>query len=207
MSYESANTEPAGILFAIRSVFSGWRRSKEPQYAHPWTAYCPTKFKPCETARTDVIAEKLEQASRVKATANSAIKAEAATSQSADSNAAEKTKQPVQLRLVASNDLAATPDKPVLPALAAATGKDFQLAARLGSVSALNRRKQPVAASRVTRKTGLNRPIKKTVTAKHSRNIEPPAVGRKTRKSAEIVHLKLTLARAEHKHGKALKVA
>lgn len=206
MSYESTSGDRSGPLSAILSIL-GWHRAKPAEFAHPWTAYCPTRFKPCETARAGIVAEKLEQAAQNKAVDVTTVEAVAAPTQEADDDAAEKATQPVKLRLVSSNDPTKATRNPVLPALATATGRDFQLSARLGTVSALNRRVAPAARLKTDQKTGLNRPVKQIIEAKRVRTIEPPAVGRKTRKSAEIVKLQLTLARAERKRAKVLKIA
>ncbi|MFT7576086.1 MAG: hypothetical protein ACI9XZ_002471 [Alphaproteobacteria bacterium] len=220
MSYQLASRSRPGILSVIKGVISHWRQAKHTQYAHPWTAYSPANFQPWEMLEVDLVAsntgevdqispistKNAENASNSLQIAHRSIIAQASQSEIAETSI--PAAKPIALRLVSSRDLAEATTKPALPGLAAATGRDFQLAARLASVSALNRKSAPVAMTRTSSKTtGLNRPVKQAIIAKRSRKIEPPAVCRKTRSSAEIVQLRLTRARAEHKQGKTLKIA
>jgi hypothetical protein len=89
------------------------------------------------------------------------------------------------------------------PASALATQREpqnFQLPARLHSVSKLNRIALPVVKSaRASSKhaTIVNRASRSVLTAKTSWTIQPPAVLRKKRRTAEILHLNLEMAHAE----------
>jgi hypothetical protein len=219
MSYELTSRGHPGILSAIKGIVSGLLRTERPQYAHPWTAYSPANFQRSNT--TDVASVtsntvqsgtvspiQTENAENASTSLQIARTSTAARPLQADATEdAKPTAKPVTLRLVSRTELAEASAKPVLPGLAASTGRDFQLAARLARVSALNRKVAPVAASSPVKSTGLNRPVKQAVIAKRSRNIEPPAVRRKTRSSAKIVQLRLPLARAEHKQVRTLKTA
>ncbi|MFY0614487.1 MAG: hypothetical protein JXQ99_23355 [Hyphomicrobiaceae bacterium] len=96
---------------------------------------------------------------------------------------------------------------PALPALACASGQDFQLAARLRSVSILNRVSAVQTAKQAVKRSGLNRPVPQAAAKKRVRRVEPPAVRRRTRATAEIIQLKVALARAEFRQARARKVA
>ena len=212
MSYESTYRPGSGLIAKIRQAVFGLPQ-EPPKYAHPWSAYSPANFQNDNVAQNIVktktpntffpsIGETISEAGNVTETAPT----KSAEPTQTHPLIATSSRNPVEvsvierviLKLVAQQTKKKSAD--LQPTLVTASGVDFQLAARLKSVSILNRKVTAAAAKSAARRSGINRPVKPPVVSKRLRRIEPPAVQRKKRISAEIIHLKLALNRAEHKH-------
>lgn len=202
----------SSVLSSISGILFWWQKP-HPQYAHPWSAYAAPTYLAGNAPIGVVIATKVHQLAAPSSETRRLAKASIDASQAGKTNSAqpEKPKQStVPLQLVMNetqNDNAVA----VVPAgLMAATGQNFLLAARLQGVNKLNR---PVAthAARSSKRKGAesssNRPVRKTLTAKRMRGIDPPAVLRKKRQSAEVIRLNLVLARTENSERRARRAA
>ncbi len=216
MSTESTCRPANGLIAKIRQAVFGLPQ-ESPRYAHPWSAYSPANFHNDDAARNIVktktpntplpsTGETISEAGNVTETvATLAPKKLAEPTQTCPPIATSTTKpvevsviESVILKLVAKQTKKKSAD--LQPILVTASGVDFRLAARLKSVSILNRKIPAADAKSVAKRSGINRPVKPPVVSKRLRRIEPPAVQRKKRISAEIIHLKLARARAENKH-------
>lgn len=230
MSYESPDQSAYGLLAKTRQAVFGLPHPP-PKYAHPWSAYCPTKFQKDDTARnivptpataenlsaTDVLSPAVTTADDVHATKTPTqhcertrtIPESAMCDRGGDSTSVFEA---VILELIARQErrklaaVEASKSSGVQPIRQEAE-TDFQLPARLHSVSVLNRKASPTGTMSVTKRSGTNRPIRKQIAPKRRLGIEPPAVQRKKRLSAEIIYLKLALNRAEHKQARLLMAA
>lgn len=222
MSHELAIETPHGIIMKIRQALFG-SPQKPQKYAHPWTAYSPANFQPKTAAKT--IPEMNVASRRSVTTSVTKLVRCTATDMIAKPRPAEVIKlvevsprtnkreaepacclpPPVALKLIENHKI----EEPaaIFPALAAATGQDFQLAARLRSVSVLNRVAIAPAVKQATKRSGLNRPITPVAVNNRRRQIEPPAVRRMKRMSAEVIQLKMALARSELKQARARRAA
>ena len=215
MSQESTVEAPRGLIARVRQALFGLPQ-KPTKYAHPWTAYSPVNFqanmangaaggtaipcisKPEQSAATDLVCQRrpAEVIKLVEVTCPTV---------KPDVRRASCLPAPVKLKLIESQPvqaLAATP-----PALAAMTGHDFQLAARLRSVSTLNRVLKVPDSAPTAKASGRNRPIAVVAARKRLRRIEPPAVRLKNRTTAQVVQLRLAFARAMADQSRARKAA
>lgn len=221
MSYESTVEAPSGLFTKIRqALFGSPQRSS--QYAHPWTAYSPANFQAKPEIQTY---KKMETTARALVICPVRSDHSTATSLVAQPKPIEVIElvelptepvrcnaenvgslpAPAKLQLIENQTVEAS--APALPALACASGQDFQLAARLRSVSILNRVSAVQTAKPAVKRSGLNRPVPQVAAKKRGRRVEPPAVRRRTRVTAEIIQLKVALARAEFRQARASKVA
>lgn len=230
MSYESLDRPAHGLLAKIRQAVFGLPHPP-PKYAHPWSAYSPANFHKDDTARnivpTQATGTPLPAADVISLAAtttgdNLAVKAStkrcertpnlpevaACETRAADISVIEavifeliaKQKQRKLAAVEASKSNSAQP-------IVIGSGVDFQLAARLRCVSVLNRKVTATGTARSTKRSGTNRPIKKLVAPTRRLRVEPPAVQRKKRLSADVVYLKFALNRAEHKQARMLVAA
>ena len=212
MSYESTYRPGSGLIAKIRQAVFGLPQDP-PKYAHPWSAYSPANFQNYNVAQNIV---KTNTPNTLFSSIGETISEAGNVTEAAPTKSAEPTQTPPQIATSTTNPVEVSVIERVIlklvaqrtkkksvalqPALATASGVDFQLAARLKSVSILNRKVTTAAAKSAARRSGINRPIKPPVVSKRLRKIEPPAVQRKKRISAEIIHFKLALSRAEQNH-------
>ena len=230
MSYESLDQSANGLLAKIRQAVFGLPHPP-PKYAHPWSAYSPANFQKDDTARNivptpatgailsaaDVKLPKAASAGDRRATKSPTYDCERSPtipelSVCDKGTASSSVFEAVIIDLMAKQERrklatieAEAPNSAQL--ILRETGNDFQLAARLRSVSVLNRKVSTTGTSAVSKRSGTNRPVSKRIAPTRRLGIEPPAVQRKKRLSAEIIYLKLALSRAEHKQARILLAA
>lgn len=231
MSNESTFQPARGLFAKIRQAVLGLPREASPKYAHPWTAYHPAHFKRDDAAANSVDGSAVTAAipsigmpDEVAAT-DDVVAAIALIEPARWSNGfvprlppAMNDTQPIklltgppELKLIASEVAVETPQEETATVRQETPAEDFLLAARLRSVSVLNRKVARDAASadrkhRTHRIALGNRPVKRPSTAKRLSRIEPPAIQSRARASAEIIYFKLALARAEVRQARAFKV-
>jgi hypothetical protein len=194
-------------LFTKICQFLSFRPKERPEFAHPWSAFRPESYLAGMPPPGIVIATQ----------AHKLIDSEPAVSTPEAPPAIAPVQRHLSLVVLAGNPAkqeegmsepvseraAASPPAPLAPPR---EPQDFQLPARLHSVSKLNRIVAPeVKSARGTSKKSFsaNRPARVGVKPKRLLSIQPPAVLRKKRKTAEILHLDLALARAEKRRTKA----
>lgn len=235
MSNETTFQPACGLLAKIRQAVFGLPREAPPEFAHPWAAYHPARFK-----RDDVAASGINSAAvraAIPSIGHSVLKADrTATDKEVmgkvamiepakwsdgtvpqlrpamnDTQPIKLLTGPPELKLIASDVIVEKAKREEPPKRQETPATDFLLAARLRSVSVLNRKVTAVAAStdrkrRSARVAIDNRPVKRPPTAKRRSRIEPPAIQRRAPVSAEIIYFKLALARAEVRQARAVKV-
>ena len=230
MSDESMNQPVRGLLAKIRQAVFGLPHPP-PRYAHPWSAYSPADFQKDDTARNIVpmpatnVDQPVADIMPTKAKASVALFAQNRRPQPSGDSAALSQVNPCETPSTSISVLEAvihklmekqgerkraaaqTRSAPRDPAERIAAGIDFQLAARLRSVSVLNRKVTTASAASATRRSGMNRPVDRLLKAKRRLGISPPAVLRKKRLSADVVYLKRTLVRPKHQQVSMSKAA
>mgnify|MGYP001812169728 CR=1 FL=1 len=215
MSQESTVEAPRGLFARVRKALFGLPK-RSSRFAHPWTAYSPANLqakktkeaaghtlatfisKPVQPTTTDLVCQPVP---------TEVIKLVEVSSpnERGDAGRAFRLPAPVTLKLIESQPTQRPAAMP--PALAAMTGQDFHLAARLRSVSMLNRVSKATEITPAAKSSRLNRPVAKVAAKKRQRQIEPPAVRRNNRSSAEVIQLRLALARAMFEQPRARKAA
>ncbi len=231
MSYESLDRPAYGLLAKIRQAVFGLPHPP-PKYAHPWSAYSPANFQKDDTARNIVpmpamnVDQTVADIMPTKAEVCVALSAQHRPPQPWGDSAALSQVTPCGAPLISvsvfeavihrlmeeqrqrKRAAAQTRSAPRDPAERIAVGRiDFQLAARLRSVSVLNRKVTTVSAASATRRSGMNRPVDRLLKAKRRLGISPPAVLRKKRLSAEVVYLKHTPVRPKQQQVRISKAA
>lgn len=230
MSNESTFQPARGLLAKLRQAVFGLPPTP-PKYAHPWTAYHPAHFKKdatavfvadqaTATAAIPSIGMADEPSTEDDLVAQAALIEPAKWSNGtvAHLSRAMNDTQPIkllagppELKLIACEEAVEKPVEEEASIRSRTPPEDFMLAARLRSVSVLNRKVAATAASaarrpRAARIARDNRPLKGTPTSKRLSRIEPPAIRLTKHTSAEIIYFRLALARAEVRQARAVKV-
>jgi len=180
MSRESEVSTPQKLSTKLLHAVLPWLKPR-PRPAHPWTAYKPTTYLAGNAPEGIIIATKaaalVAPPGQEIPTAAAVIQKPIRASSPATVAAGEAVLGSLSLVVIAkasSNAYSLTEPSEIetlsLPGIAAHTGKDFQLAARLRSVAHFNRKSAPLKAQ------GLGQEGSHSV---RRRKVAPPAILRK----------------------------